>query len=103
MPRYKLVNGERVQFTAQEEADRDAEELAWSNGAKDRAIADLRAQRDAKLKSSDWKVIMAKEKGTTLTTAWKNWRQSLRDLPSTIADDDTADDVRAMTLPTEPS
>ena len=26
MPRYKLVNGERIQFTAEEEAGRDAEE-----------------------------------------------------------------------------
>ena len=26
MPRYKLVNGERIQFTAEEEAARDAEE-----------------------------------------------------------------------------
>jgi len=103
MPRYKLVNGERIQLTAQEEADRDAEELAWTNGAKDRAIADLRAQRDAKLKASDWKVIKAKEKGTTLTSAWKNWRQELRDLPSTVTDSMSADDVKAITIPTEPS
>ena len=26
MPRYKLINGERIQFTAEEEAARDAEE-----------------------------------------------------------------------------
>ena len=26
MPRYKLVNGERIQLTAEEEAQRDAEE-----------------------------------------------------------------------------
>ena len=26
MPRFKLVNGERIQFTAEEEAARDAEE-----------------------------------------------------------------------------
>ena len=35
MPRYKLVNGERIQLTAEEEAQRDAEELEWSNGAFD--------------------------------------------------------------------
>ena len=29
MPRYKLVNGERIQFTAEEEVLRDAEEQAW--------------------------------------------------------------------------
>ena len=26
MPRFKMVNGERIQFTAEEEAARDAEE-----------------------------------------------------------------------------
>ena len=39
MPRYKLVNGERIQFTAEEEAARDAEEAAWTAGAFD-CIAD---------------------------------------------------------------
>ena len=32
MPRYKMVNGERVQLTAEEEAARDAEEAAWEDG-----------------------------------------------------------------------
>ncbi len=50
MPRYKMVNGERVQLTAEEEAARDAEEAAWTAGAKDRAIANLRSKRDALLK-----------------------------------------------------
>lgn len=30
MPRFKNVNGKDVQLTAQEEAERDAEEAAWS-------------------------------------------------------------------------
>ena len=29
MPRYHNINGEIVQFTAEEEAARDAEEQAW--------------------------------------------------------------------------
>ena len=29
MPRYKTVNGERIQLTAEEEALRNAEEQAW--------------------------------------------------------------------------
>ena len=29
MPRYRLVNGERIQFTPEEEVLRDAEEQAW--------------------------------------------------------------------------
>ena len=33
MPRFKMVNGERIQFTAEEETARDAEEKAWADGA----------------------------------------------------------------------
>ncbi len=33
MPRFHNINGERVQFTAEEEAARDAEEAAWEAGA----------------------------------------------------------------------
>ena len=34
MPRYHNINGERIQFTAEEEAARDAEEQAWADAAK---------------------------------------------------------------------
>ena len=33
MPRYKMVNGVKIQFTAEEEAARDAEEKEWADGA----------------------------------------------------------------------
>ena len=38
MPRFNNINGKRVQFTEQEEAIRNSEELAWANG---------KAKRDA--------------------------------------------------------
>ncbi len=99
MPRYKLVNGERIQFTAEEEAQRDAEETAWTNGAFDRAIAEVRSKRDALLKASDWEVIMAKEKGTTLATNFKTYRQDLRDITEGVS---TVEDVNNITWPTKP-
>ena len=37
MPRYHNINGEIVQFTAEEETARDAEEQAWADGALARA------------------------------------------------------------------
>ena len=37
MPRYHNINGNKVQFTAEEEAARDAEEQAWADGAVERA------------------------------------------------------------------
>ena len=54
MARYKLVNGERIRFTTAEETARDAEELAWANGAFDRAIFDLRNKRNNLLKETDY-------------------------------------------------
>ena len=45
MPRFKMVNGERIQFTAEEEKARDLEEQAWADGAPARRMADLRDQR----------------------------------------------------------
>lgn len=99
MPRYKLVNGEQIQLTAEEEALRDAEEQAWLNGAFDRAIADLRAKRNRLLASSDWEVIMAKEKGTNLSTAFKDYRQALRDITNNLT---TVDEVEAVVFPEKP-
>ena len=32
MPRFKLLDGVNVQFTAEEETARDAEEQAWTDG-----------------------------------------------------------------------
>ena len=46
MPRYHNINGNRVQFTAEEEAARDAEEQAWADGALGRALANLRSRRN---------------------------------------------------------
>ena len=99
MPRYKLVNGETIQLTAEEEAQRDAEEQAWNDGAFDRAIADVRQKRNRLLQDSDWEVIMAKEKGTTLSAGFKTYRQNLRDITEGVS---TVEDVNNITWPTKP-
>lgn len=98
MPRYKLVNGVRVQFTAAEETARDAEELAWTNGAKDRAMAELRDKRNNLLKDTDHYGLS----DVTMSAEMTTYRTKLRDLPGTIADDATAADVEATTFPTKP-
>ena len=98
MPRYKMVNGERVQLTAEEEAARDAEEAAWEAGAKDRSMANLRAKRNNLLKETDHYGLS----DVTITDAMTTYRQELRDLPGTVADDATAADVDAVTFPTKP-
>tara|TARA_E500000081_G_C6081248_1_gene327861 strand:+ start:653 stop:934 length:282 start_codon:yes stop_codon:yes gene_type:complete len=78
MPRFHNINGERVQFTADEETARDDEEQAWSDGANDRAAAQVREDRDNRLAACDW---MANS-DVTMASAWTTYRQGLRDVPA---------------------
>ena len=58
-------------------------------------LVNLRIDRNALLAETDW---MA-NKDVTLTTAWKTYRQALRDITSGL---DTVDKVNAVTWPTKP-
>ena len=78
MPRYHNINGERVQFTAEEEAARDAEEQAWADGALGRAQATLRSRRNELLAETDFYALS----DVTMSDDMKTYRQELRDLPS---------------------
>ena len=93
MPRYHNVNGTKVQFTTAEETARDAEEQSWADGANDRAAEQVRKERDIKLAETDW---MASS-DVTLSTAWRTYRQALRDVPA------QAGFPNSITWPTEPS
>jgi hypothetical protein len=97
MPRYHNKDGVHVQFTAEEEAARDAEEKAWADSANDRAFAILREERDKLLDGTDWVITMHKELGTNIPSAWKTYRQELRDLPANTSD------PTDVTWPTKPS
>ena len=95
MPRYKMVNGERIQFTAEEEAARDAEEQAWADGAPARRMASLRQQRDQLLAETDW----MGNSDVTMSDAWTTYRQALRDITTQTPSDDTLSNI---TWPTKP-
>ena len=95
MPRYKLVNGERIQFTAEEETARDAEEQAWADGALARAQANLRSKRNALLAATDFYALSY----VTMSDDMKTYRQELRDLPS---GKDTVAKCEGATFPTKP-
>tara|TARA_R100001594_G_scaffold3884_6_gene14251 strand:- start:665 stop:952 length:288 start_codon:yes stop_codon:yes gene_type:complete len=77
MPRYKLVNGERIQFTAAEETARDAEEQAFADGAVARAQAKLRAKRNQLLAETDFYALS----DVTMSADMETYRQDLRNLP----------------------
>ena len=95
MPRYHNINGNRVQFTAEEEAARDAEEKAWADAAPARALADLRAKRNRLLAETDYLALS----DSTLTSDMRTYRQALRDLP---AGKDTVAKCENATWPTKP-
>ena len=99
MPRYHNINGVKVQFTAEEETARDAEEKAWSDAAPARALADLRAKRNRLLQDSDWEITSELEKGNAISSDMKKYRQDLRDLP---AGKDSVDKCNNATWPTKP-
>ena len=62
----------------------------------------LRVERDRLLALTDWRA----SSDLTLSTAWKTYRQSLRDLPASSSpklDSDGNLDMSSVTFPTEPS
>ena len=97
MARHHNINGNIVPFTAEEEAQRDAEELAFANGAFDRAMADLRSKRDRLLSSCDW--VMMSDSPIADKSNWETYRQSLRDITNGLT---TVEDVNAVTFPDKP-
>ena len=95
MPRYHNINGNKVQFTAEEETARDAEEKAWADGALARAQANLRARRNRLLAETDFYALS----DVTMSDDMKTYRQELRDLPS---GKDTVAKCEGATFPTKP-
>ena len=91
----KLINGIRVNLTAEEIAQRQAEETAWNAGAFDRAMKDLRAKRDKLLADTDYLALSDQ----TLSTEMSNYRQALRDITNNLT---TVSDVDNVTFPTKP-
>ena len=96
---HKLIDGVKVPLTAQEIAQRQAEETAWNNGAFDRAIAGLRQRRNSLLASCDWTVLTDSQLTTTEKTAWKAYRQALRDITENLT---TVAQVNAVVFPDKP-
>ena len=97
MTRYRLADGKRIQFTAEEETARDAEEKSWADEAPNRRMTELRRQRDVLLAETDW---MANS-DVTMSTAWRNYRQALRDITTQTPTDDALSNITFPTKPTE--
>ena len=93
MPRYKMLHGESVQFTAEEETARDAEEAAAAANADNIAAKHVRQERDKLLAETDYLALS----DVTMSDAWKTYRQNLRDIPA------QSGFPNSVTYPTKPS
>ena len=102
MPRYKYVNSERIQLTAEEEIARDAEEQAWADDAVPRAFRKLRIARNSLIAETDWTA----NSDLTMSEAMTTYRQALRDITeglSTVEEINTAKtDMLENTNPIKP-
>ena len=92
---HKLVNGVKVPLTAEEIAQRQADELAWNAGAFDRALAELRAKRNRLLSATDYLALADNE----LSEPMKAYRQQLRDLTDGLS---TVEQVNSVVFPVKP-
>ena len=93
--RTRLINGIQIELTAEENAARDLEEQEWAAGAFNRAMLQLRQQRNQKLINSDYRALSDQ----TLTQEWADYRQALRDITQDL---ETLQDVGLVIWPTEP-
>ena len=91
MARFHATGEGLVQYTAEEETARDAEEKAYKDSAGNREMAEIRTKRDKLLVETDW---MANS-DVTMSDAWKAYRKALRDVPAQA-------DMDNITWPTKP-
>ena len=92
---HKLIDGVQVPLTAQEIAQRQAEEISWNAGAFDRSLASLRQRRNSLLASTDYLALS----DNTLSAAMSSYRQSLRDLTEGLS---TVEQVNSVVFPVKP-
>ena len=87
MPRYKNLNGIKVQFTTEEETARDAEEKIWSDAKTTRQLSEIRRIRNEKLFETDYLAMS----DNVLTDEMKAFRKTMRDIPQDYSEADYDD------------
>jgi len=93
----KNVNGIEIDMTAEEIAEFESQQI--TPDLFQIALKNLRLERNKLLADSDWEVTMAKEKGTNLSSAFKTWRQDLRDITEGLT---TVEEVEGVVFPEKP-
>jgi len=95
MPRYKLLDGVKVQLTTEEEAEVNQREQQWNESAFDRKMTSLREKRNNLLAETDYLALSDQTMSTEMTT----YRQALRDITNGLT---TVADVEAVEFPEKP-
>ena len=96
---HKIVNGIQVELTAAEVTAMEEQAVAWEAGAFDRAMADLRSNRNRALKDSDWSLLPDVTLTPAEKAAWMNYRTLLRNITENVS---TLEEVQSITLPLPP-
>ena len=89
------TKGTLVDLTAEEVSAKQAQETEYNNSAFDRFMKDLRSNRNALLKDTDYLA----NNDMTMSDDMKNYRQALRDITNGLT---TVEQVKAVEFPTKP-
>ena len=92
----KMVDDQIIEMTDAEQKEYDDRNTAWTNEAPARRMTELRRQRDALLRETDW----MGNSDVTMSDDWKTYRQALRDITKTEPVDMALSNI---TFPTKPS
>ena len=79
----KYLNGVLVDMSSDEIQEYNERNTAWDNETVDRKLAEIKEIRLEKLQETDWWVLRG-----NITTAQSDYRQALRDIPSTYSESD---------------
>ena len=96
MVRYKQINNEVIELTAEEEAVLNARENSVPSPF-EKAMKNLRFKRNNLLTESDWTVLP--DTPIADKTAWQTYRTKLRDITENLT---TVEDVETVVFPTKP-
>ena len=93
---YKIVDGVKMEMTAEESAEREAIDKAFEDNAPNRNMEELRKQRDLLLAETDFYALG----DVTMSENMKTYRQALRDITTQTPTDINLSNIN---WPTKPS
>jgi len=81
------INGVSREMTADEQAEYNAQQVAWNSKSAERKLVEIKQMRLERLRETDW----MSNSDVTMPDYIKTWRQTLRDLPANHTDENAYD------------